>query len=126
VAIRDFRDLEVWQTAVDLSVTIYKLTKVFPAEERFALTAQLRSAAVSVPSNIAEGNGRGSVKDYARFLMTSKGSLNEVISLLEVSCRLEILGEQEVEPARHLADRVGQMLMALRSRLLKRRAPMRR
>jgi four helix bundle protein len=113
--------MEVWQKAIDLSAAIYKLTRRFPADERFGLTAQMRSAAVSVSSNIAEGNGRGSRKDYVRFLMTSKGSLNEVLSLLAVARRLEIVTDQETAPLEDFVDRIGQMLMALRSSLLKTR-----
>ena len=118
--IRDFRDLEVWQRAIDLSVAIYKLTRRFPADERFGLTSQLRSAVVSVSSNIAEGNGRGSTKDYGRFLMTSKGSLNEIRSLLVVSCRLEIVTAADVDPIEVEAERISKMLMALRASLLRR------
>ena len=117
--IRDFRDLEVWQKAVDLSADVYTLTRKFPAEERFGLTAQLRNAAVSVSSNIAEGNGRGSRKDYIRFLMNSKGSVNEVLSLLAVTQRLGILTLRESAPVEELVDRIGKMLMALRSSLMR-------
>ena len=117
--IRDFRDLEVWQKAVDLSAEVYTLTRRFPVEERFGLTAQPRDAAVSVSSNIAEGNGRGSRKDYARILMNAKGSLNEVYSLLAVAQRLEIITAREAAPIEALVEAIGRMLMALRSSLIR-------
>lgn len=75
---RNFRKLLVWQKAHELSLEIYKATKGFPADERFGLTAQLRRAVTSVASNIAEGCGRGSDKDFARFLSIAAGSASEV------------------------------------------------
>jgi four helix bundle protein len=119
MVIRDFRDLDVWQEAVDLAVAVYQLTRRYPADERFGLTQQLRTASVSVSSNIAEGNGRGSTKDYARFVMNSKGSSNEVLSLLTVSKRLEIVTAADFKMIEEQADRIGRMLMGLRSSLLK-------
>ncbi len=75
---RDFRKLTVWQKAHDLALEVYRDTKGFPADERFGLTVQLRRAAVSIASNIAEGCGRGSDKDFARFLGIAAGSASEV------------------------------------------------
>ena len=74
---RDFRQLKVWQKAHRCTLEIYRRTQGFPAEERFGLTAQLRKAAVSVPSNIAEGCGRDSERDFARFLSIAAGSASE-------------------------------------------------
>jgi four helix bundle protein len=74
---RDFRELKVWQKAHRCTLEIYRHTQGFPAEERFGLTAQLRKAAVSVPSNIAEGCGRDSERDFARFLSIAAGSASE-------------------------------------------------
>jgi four helix bundle protein len=125
VTVRDFRDLEVWQKAVDLSALVYQLTRTFPREELFGLTSQLRAAAVSVSSNIAEGNGRGTRKDYVRFLMNAKGSLNEVLSLLAVTQRLGIAQAKETRPVEALSEGVAQMLMALRKSLLKKPKPSR-
>jgi len=75
---RNFRELTVWQKAHDLALEVYRDTKGFPADERFGLTVQLRRAAVSIASNIAEGCGRGSDKDFARFLGIAAGSASEV------------------------------------------------
>ena len=104
--IRSYRDLDVWKRGIDLVEHIYKLTGVFPSEERFSLTAQLRRAAISIPSNIAEGWGRGSTKDYMHFLRIARSSLHEVETQLIIGHRLgypdkepldAILGETEVE-----------------------------
>lgn len=75
---RDFRQLRVWEDAHQITLEVYKLTKTFPKEELFALTNQLRRASVSIGSNIAEGCGRGSNKDYAHFLQMAIGSAFEV------------------------------------------------
>ena len=72
------KDLDVWKLSIQLVKDIYKLTSEFPLEEKFGLTAQIRSATISVPSNIAEGAARNSIKDYIRFLYKSLGSLSEI------------------------------------------------
>ncbi|MGQ0634788.1 MAG: four helix bundle protein [Planctomycetaceae bacterium] len=74
----DYRDLNVWQDAHRLVLKIYQMTQRFPRDEQFGLTSQLRRAAASVPANIAEGNGRGSSKEYLKFLYIARGSLNEL------------------------------------------------
>src|ERR1044071_8587476 len=112
---RGFRDLQVWELGVGLFVLIYKLTRTFPPDERFGLVSQLRSAAVSVSSNIAPGHGRGAATDNTPFLMNSKGSLNEVRSLLAVSVKLEIVEPRITKGVEEQADRIGRMLMGLRS-----------
>lgn len=76
--IKTFRDLIAWQRSMQLAKDVYKATAAMPDSERFGLTAQMRRAAVSVPSNIAEGHGRLSLSDYVRFLRTSRGSLMEL------------------------------------------------
>jgi four helix bundle protein len=118
MTIRDFRDLEVWQQAVELAADVYQLTQSYPPEERFGLTSQLRRAAVSVSSNIAEGNGRSTRKDYAHFLVTSRSSLNEVRSLLFVSRRLGFAKPIDAKLVYARAERVGPILIALRASLL--------
>ena len=83
-----FENLIVWQRAMELVRAVYALAKKFPADERYALTDQLRRAVASIPSNIAEGRGRDSAKDFAHFLMIARGSLNEVATQLELAVRL--------------------------------------
>ncbi len=75
---KTYKELKVWQRVVDLVTLIYQMTKSFPGEERYGLTAQMRRAAVSIPSNIAEGWGRHSTKEYIRFLVVARGSLMEL------------------------------------------------
>jgi four helix bundle protein len=89
--IRSFRDLEAWQTAMELVMTTYAIVKDLPTAERFELGAQLRRAAVSVPSNIAEGNACGPRKRYLNHLRIAIGSLAELDTQLEIASRLEFL-----------------------------------
>lgn len=112
--VRDFRDLTVWQRSVDLAELIYRLTQGFPPEERYGMTAQLRRASVSVSSNIAEGNGRGSTPDYIRFLRNSSGSLNEMRSLTILSHRLGMAADQDVNIVEESVEPVSKMLASLR------------
>ncbi len=91
--IRTFRDLVAWQKAVDLAVLAYELTRGFPSEERFGLVSQVRRAAVSVSANVAEGYGRGRLRDYIRHLEIARGSLFELQSHGAVVRRLGWVGE---------------------------------
>ncbi|HLS31663.1 MAG TPA: four helix bundle protein [Flavobacteriaceae bacterium] len=86
---KSHKDLIVYQKSLDLVVSIYKTTANFPSAEKFGLISQLRRAAVSVPSNIAEGAGRESKKEFVRFLYIAVGSLNEVETQLEIAKRLK-------------------------------------
>jgi four helix bundle protein len=93
-----FEDLEVYHRSVDLTADVYKLTQTFPDLERFGLISQLRRAATSVSLNIAEGKGRGTPKDFARFLLQARGSLLEVVSGLHLAERLEFTNRSETQP----------------------------
>lgn len=93
--IRSFGDLRSWQEAQELISSVYSATSSFPKEEVFGLTSQIRRAAVSIPTNIAEGMGRGSVKDLIRFLIIARGSTQEVLSLLVTAKNLNFLDEEE-------------------------------
>lgn len=95
--VRTFRDLRVWQSAQDLCVNIYKLTVEFPKHEQFGLTSQMRRAAVSVPSNIAEGFGRRSAKEKEQFYHHSLGSIFELDTQLEIAFKLDFLKASEHE-----------------------------
>ena len=83
-----YKELIVWQKAMELVKLVYAQIKLFPAEERFALSDQLRRAVISIPSNIAEGNGRASHKDYAHFLSIARGSLYETMTQLDIAVSL--------------------------------------
>ena len=87
-----FKDLIIWQRAMQFAKLVYGLVKQLPVEERYALADQLRRAAASVPSNIAEGNGRAGNKDYAHFLAIARGSLYETITQLELAKELGYVG----------------------------------
>lgn len=90
-----YRQLAVWQKAMQLVRLVYALIKLLPPEERFALADQLRRAVTSIPSNIAEGNGRASNKDYAHFLAIARGSLFETMTQLEIAESLGYIGQDE-------------------------------
>ncbi len=87
----NYENLNIWQDGMKLVSQIYKLTANFPAEEIYGLTSQLRRAAVSVPVNIAEGHGRGTKKDFRQFLFISKGSLQEISTLIQVARSLNYI-----------------------------------
>jgi four helix bundle protein len=107
---RDFRELKVWQKAHRCTLEIYRHTQGFPAEERFGLTAQLRKAAVSVPSNIAEGCGREGERDFARFLSIAGGSASEVEYQLLLARDLGYLPDERHRPLDAQINEVKRML----------------
>lgn len=92
---RDFTKIQAWQLADDLTVSVYGCTRGFPKEEIYSLTSQLRRAAYSVPSNIAEGAARESKKDYLHFLYIARASLTETQYFIHLARRLEYLGEAD-------------------------------
>ncbi|HTW47792.1 MAG TPA: four helix bundle protein [Acidobacteriaceae bacterium] len=112
-----YRDLVVWQRSIELSVAVYRLTKAFPADERYGLTAQLRRAAVSVVSNIAEGYGRGTKGEYRQFVGVARGSALEIQTQLVIAQELGMAADRDLEATAALADEVGKMLWALFRRL---------
>jgi four helix bundle protein len=92
---RDYRNIQAWQCADDMTVMVYDGTKAFPREEIYGLTSQLRRAAYSVPSNIAEGSARESIKDYLHFLYIARASLTETQYFVHLSLRLKYLDQQQ-------------------------------
>ncbi len=92
---KTFRDLLIWQKAMALVTNTYSVTSQFPKEELFGLTSQIRRSSISIPSNIAEGFGRGTNKDYHRFLTISIGSLFEFQTQIEISYNLKYISETE-------------------------------
>ena len=105
-----YKDLRVWKQSVDLALEIYRQTQNFPKNELYGLTSQLRRAAVSVPSNIAEGKGRSSDKELILFLHHSRGSLLELETQLFIARKLGYIEEPE---AKHLLDQVENLAKAL-------------
>ena len=112
-----FTDLRVWQRSHKLVLEIYRLTGKFPAEEKFGITSQLRRAALSVPTNIAEGSKRQSNQEYARFLNIAEGSLAETEYLLMVSRELNYIPSKSSEPLLRELSQIAGMLNALRSKV---------
>ena len=107
-----FRNLHIWQKAMTLTTNIYFSTQHFPKEEIFGLTAQMRRSAISIPSNIAEGFGRNSNKEYLRFLNVSMASLFELQTQLEISKNIEYLTEQEFNKLYEDSRELERMLVA--------------
>ena len=114
-----YRKLKVYPKAQDWVVMVYGLLKKFPQEEKFALCDQIRRAAISVTSNIAEGMSRSSGKDGARFIEISYGSLMEVQSQLEMAIRLGYITQDELATIDPLTEEIARMLSGLRASLLR-------
>jgi four helix bundle protein len=111
--IKDHRDLIAWQKAMNLVTSIYKASKTFPKEELYGLTSQLRRAAVSIPANIAEGQGRRSKPEFRQFLGHARGSLLEVDTRLEIALRLEYLNLKEHSQLHEQLNEVGRIINGL-------------
>ena len=107
---RDYKKIKAWGLADDLAVEIYRITVLFPDGEKYALTSQLRRAAYSVPSNIAEGAGRRTTKDFIRFLDISMGSANEVEYFCHLAFRLDYLSEADYQVLHDLVNSVSKCL----------------
>lgn len=115
--VRSFRDLEVWQMSMDLTVTVYRLTQAFPREELFELSSQLRRSAVSIPSDIAEGQGRLNTGEFKQFLGVARGSNCELQTQLEIARALGLGDATLLEHAEDISHRIGKMLFRLLSTL---------
>lgn len=113
--INTYRDLLVWQKSMRLVKQIYRVSKEFPKEEVYGLTSQMRRAAVSIPSNVAEGHGRHQTKDFVRFLRMALGSLFELQTQLEISHDLRYVQDQQ----RHELDALTQELERMLSSLIR-------
>lgn len=108
------RDLLVWQKAMGFVTEIYRETKAFPKDEIYGITNQLRRAAVSVPSNLAEGHGRSSRREFRQFVCQARGSLLEVETQLEIAANLGYLSKQTADRLLAEANEIGRMLNGLR------------
>jgi len=117
--IHSFRDLVVWQKGMDLVTEIYRLSQKFPKDEVFGLTSQIRRAAVSIPSNIAEGRGKSSKGEFQQFLHHSRGSLAEVETQITIARNLGYLNAAETEPVMEIIAEVGRLLHGLLTSLKK-------
>ncbi|MGE3182459.1 MAG: four helix bundle protein [Phycisphaerae bacterium] len=111
--LRTYKDLLVWQRSFELVARIYEVPRKLPDEEKFRLISQMRRAAVSIPSNIAEGYARDSTRDYVRLLWIAKGSLAELETQVMLSKRLALLGETDTETILNELGDIERMLAAL-------------
>ena len=110
------KDLTVWQKSIQLVVEVYKLTKTLPEEEKYGLISQMRRAAVSIPSNIAEGSGRNSTKEYVRFVNISRASLSELDTQLIICKELSFVSDTKTIDG--LINEIGKMLYRLNEKLV--------
>ena len=114
--IQSYRDLEAWRLAMDYVVVIYSVTARFPPDEQFGLTAQLRRAAVAIPSNISEGHQHGT-RAYLRYVVIALGSAAECATQLEIACRLNYATETELSVSTTMGDSLRRLLFGLRRSL---------
>lgn len=112
-----YSELIVWQNAMDRVTEIYKITATFPSEERFGLSSQARRAAVSIPSNIAEGHGRKATGAYINHLSIAHGSLMELETQIQIALRLNFVGANETSALLTQTNEIGKMLSGLKKSL---------
>lgn len=115
--LKNYQDLIAWQKSMDLVEEVYRSSKDFPREEMYGLTSQIRRAAVSIPSNIAEGQGRRTTADFLRHLSIAYGSLREVETQILIARRLNYISQKRLEEVMGLAGEVGRLLNGLMASL---------
>jgi len=115
--VKNYQELIVWQKAMDLVEDIYTASRTFPREETYGLMSQVRRAAVSIPSNIAEGQGRRTTPDFLRHLSIAYGSLREVETQILIATRLRYLAQGKCQDILNVAAEVGRLLNGLMSSL---------
>ncbi|PIJ63078.1 hypothetical protein V513_03025 [Mesotoga sp. H07.pep.5.3] len=111
--LRSYKELDAWKLSMELAKKIYDITATFPAREMYGLSSQMQRAAVSVPSNIAEGSGRNSMKEFVQFIYLSRGSLLELETQLELSRMLGYLDEEKCNEIAKLITRVHKIINGL-------------
>ena len=114
---KNFKNLKVWQKGIELVVNIYKETEIFPKEEIYGLTSQIKRSAVSIPSNIAEGSGRGSDRDFNRFLDVALGSSFELETQLIIANKLDFLSNESFQQLNVQLDEEQKMIIGLQKSL---------
>jgi four helix bundle protein len=113
LGLQKYGDLIVWQKSMDLVEEVYRMARLLPKEEVYGLSSQMKRAAVSIPSNIAEGQERGTTKDFINHLHMAKGSKGELETQLLVCVRLQYLVQPQISTAQNLLGEIGKMLNAL-------------
>ncbi|MBN9304272.1 MAG: four helix bundle protein [Devosia sp. 67-54] len=109
--IRDYRDLIVWQEAMEIAEMVYSLTRAFPREEAYGLVSQMRRSAVSIPSNIAEGFGRAQRRSFVQFLRIAQGSLKELETQAQLAARIGMLDVEGLSDLLDRSERLGRRLV---------------
>jgi four helix bundle protein len=120
MSVRNYRDLRVWQQAMDLVESVYKLTDQFPKHELYVLTAHVHRTSISVPSNIAEGHTRSHKKEYMQHLSTAQSSLSELETQVEIAKRLHYISEEDLKTFLFSTNALGRQLYALQNAIQKR------
>lgn len=115
--IKDYKDLIVWQKAMEATAEVYKLAKLLPKEETYALSDQMRRAAISIPSNIAEGQARNSSKEFNQFLAIAKGSKAELETQLLLCVKVGYLTDNDIASAINLLIEIGKIINTLQQKL---------
>ncbi|WP_262248569.1 four helix bundle protein [Parapedobacter soli] len=119
MAVHNFKELIVWKRSVDLAAEVYQAVSVFPQDERFGLTSQIKRAAVSIASNIAEGSGRNSDKEFVHFLGVAKGSAYELLTQLFIADRLGLLRPESTDELMNKVEEVQKMIHGFQEKLKK-------
>lgn len=118
-SVQSYRDLRIWQQSIDLVERVYETTRKFPKHEQFGLASQMQRAAVSIPSNIAEGHTRFRLKEYLQFLSVARSSLAELETQYEIAFRLGYAAKENYETLRVTMNTLGKQILALRNSLSK-------
>jgi four helix bundle protein len=105
----NLKELKIWKKAIDLAVEVYQVTSLFPLEEKYGLTSQIRRAAISISSNIAEGAGRNSEKEFKHFSGIANGSSYELQTQLFISNKLSLINNEDLEKLHHCIDELQKM-----------------
>ena len=117
MGIKTFRDLTIWQKSLELVIEIYRVTKGFPKEETYGLVSQMRRAAISIPSNVAEGFRRFHNKEYKQFLYISAGSCGELETQITIARKLDYIDEKQESVLLEKLDHIGRMISSLIKKL---------
>ena len=115
--LQSYKDFEVWKKAMDLAAEIYRLVKILPKFETYALSDQMRRAVISIPSNIAEGQGRNTTREFINFLGFARGSQKELETQLQLCVKVGYMTDEEIFVAMNLCEEVGKMLNTLIKKL---------
>lgn len=117
IKVKTYKDLIVWQKAMEMTTLLYKIIKKLPKEETYTLCDQMRRAAISIPSNIAEGFGRNSKKEYLQFLYIANGSVCELETQLILCVNINYLSEIETQPTMDLLSEIGKIIMTITKKI---------